>query len=188
MLTLPKGFHFSTHTTKSFVNKIESSASIKMSSSTKSITRQLIVPAEIFNKIYDHDNNVLIGSRSDWRDFYSQVEGYNLVTRSSRKNKKTFNIYAKHSKSVLDNWCPANYIFNLKMPEDRHAAQFTFKLKIEDSNKCDCAKKGKSKIISLVEVDVVPVADSDSIDCDNSETIHDPLALDVKPVLFPCKY
>lgn len=60
------------------------------------------------------------------------------------------------------------------MPKDRHAAQFTFKLKIEDFNEGDCEKKGKLKNISLVEVDVVPLTDGDA-----DEMAHDPL--DVKP-------
>lgn len=50
-----------------------------MASSSES-KRQIVVAAELFNRIYSHEDNKLIGSRSDMREFYSLVGGVNLVT------------------------------------------------------------------------------------------------------------
>lgn len=103
--------------------------------------RQYKVPTSVFMRVFDLNRLEFTGSdQMGWREFYAQLETFGSVTRSTKVNKKTINIMARHSRRKGQNWCPTSFNFVAKMPIDRKSSEVIFRLLTCNLDKCDCRK------------------------------------------------
>lgn len=102
-------------------------------------SRQYSVPTCVFAELFNFAGGYFErGKQTGWRQFYSQLQGPRIVTRSNRVNKKSLNITGKHRKVPSREWCRASFNFTAKLPINSKASDVVFDLLTLNSDLCDC--------------------------------------------------